>query len=185
MPPLELQASCLGAAEDPQPAHPDAGRVAVEHCRVWLNWAAAQVDACLTMDNLASGEMLAALTDALSPMVPPSGMAPSPADAAASEKMSAVIIAVQAHDRVMQGLAHVAESLRALQAQLGDARRAESAESWRMLRETQFRAFSMAQERALFTSMVAPEGENPREAELDPQETVELFVPGDHGLFDP
>jgi hypothetical protein len=98
--------------------------------------------------------------------------------------MAAVIIAVQSHDRVMQGLTHAAESLRGLQALLGDARRADSAEAWRMLRETQLRAFSMPQERALFTSMVAPEGESPREADLDPQETVELFV-ADHGLFEP
>jgi hypothetical protein len=180
MPPLELQASCVGAAEQPRPAHSDAGRVAVEHCRAWLNWAAAHVDACLTWDNLANGEMLAALTDALS--AAPPGTAP--AGSAANEKMSAVIIAVQSHDRVMQGLVHVAESLRALQAQMGDARRAESSESWAALRETQLRAFSMAQERALFTRMVAHEGESRHEPDIEPQETVELFIP-DHGLFDP
>jgi hypothetical protein len=182
MPPLEVQTGCLGAAEVPHPAHSAASRVAVEHCRVWLNWAAAQVDACLARDNLASGELLAALSELLGPAPQLSGAAPP--GAAAHERMAAVIIAVQSHDRVMQGLTHAAESLRGLQALLGDARRADSAEAWRMLRETQLRAFSMPQERALFTSMVAPEGESPREADLDPQETVELFV-ADHGLFEP
>jgi hypothetical protein len=119
--------------------------------------------------------LLAALGDAIGPAQPQSGSAPAPADSV-SGKMSAVIIAVQLHDRVMQGLTHVAESLRALHAQLGDARRADSAESWRMLRETQYRAFSMAQERALFARMVADEGESTRAAETDPEETVELFA---------
>jgi hypothetical protein len=45
-----------------------------------------------------------------------------------------------------------------------------------MLRETQYRAFSMAQERALFARMVADEGESTRAAETDPEETVELFA---------
>jgi hypothetical protein len=184
MPPLEGQTGCLSAAEVPPSAPSAAARVAVEHCRVWLNWAAAQVDACLARDNLASGELLAALAELLGPAPPLSGSAPAPAGGAANEKMAAVIIAVQSHDRVMQGLAHAAESLRALHALLGDAGRADSAEAWRGLRETQLRAFSMAQERALFTSMVAPEGESAREADLDPQETVELFV-ADHGLLEP
>lgn len=175
MPPLEAQNGSLGAGDVPHPAPSAASGVAVEHCRVWLNWAAAQVDACLARDHLASGELLAALTELLGP---------ASAGGGANENMAAVIIAVQSHDRVMQGLTHAADSLRALRALLGDARRAESADAWRALRETQLRAFSMAQERALFTSMVAPEGESPAEAELDPQETVELFV-ADHGLFEP
>ena len=175
MPLPDVQTGRLGAADGPPAGQSAAGRVAVEHCRVWLNWAAAQVDACLARDSLANGELLAALGELLGP---------APAGGAANDKMAAIIVAVQAHDRVVQGLTHAAESLRALQALLGDARRADSAEAWRMLRETQLRAFSMAQERTLFTSMVAPEWDNPREADLDPQETVELFV-ADHGLFDP
>jgi hypothetical protein len=83
----------------------------------------------------------------------------------------------------MQGLTHVAEALRALHAQLGDARRADSAESWRTLRETQYRAFTMAQERALFTRMVARE-DGACEAEADEEGTVELFAI-DPGLEQP
>ena len=59
--------------------------------------------------------------------------------------------------------------------------RANSADAWRTLRDTQFRAFSMAQERALFARMVAHEDEIGTEAELTPEDTVELFT-GDHGL---
>ena len=68
----------------------------------------------------------------------------------------------------MQGLVHVKESLRALQAQLGDARHADSADSWRELREKQYRAFSMPEERLLFARMVAREDEDVRlEAGMD------------------
>jgi hypothetical protein len=107
--------------------------------------------------------------------------------------MSAVIIAVQSHDRVMQGLVHVAESLRTLEAQLGDAQRAESAESWRDLSETQIRSFSMPQERELFARMLAMSEDaerkpneaerkpdqaerKPDEADVDPEGTIELFT---------
>jgi hypothetical protein len=176
MPQPEFHAGRLGETDEPRSAEPEAATgFAVEQCRAWLNWAAAQVDASLASDSLASAQLLAALADALGPGQPQSGSAPASADSV-SVKMSAVIIAVQSHDRVMQGLTHVAESLRALHAQLGDARRADSAESWRMLRETQYRAFSMAQERALFARMVADEDESTRAAETDPEETVELFA---------
>ena len=92
-------------------------------------------------------------------------------------------MAVQAHDRVMQGLAHVTESLRSLQGQLGDARQADSADSWRALREKQFRAFSMPEERALFSRLLVHEDEAWREAGWIPGEAVELFTTGD-GLFE-
>jgi len=163
---------------------PEAAGIAVEHCRTWLNWAAVHVDACLASDTLASTRMLAALADALGPAQTPSGVAPAPAGDATGEQMAAVVIAVQAHDRVMQGLTHVADSLRALHSLLGDAECAESAESWRMLRETQISAFSMAEERALFARLVAHEGESTHEAELDPEETVEIFTI-DPGLHEP
>jgi hypothetical protein len=184
MPLPEFQADGIGGTGEPRSAHSVAAGAAVEHCRTWLNWAAAQIEACLTSDSLASSQMLAALADALGPAQPRSGPPPAPSDDSVSGKMSAVIVAVQAHDRVMQGLTHVAESLRALHAQIGDSRRADSAESWRVLRETQYRAFSMAQERALFARMVAHEGESTRAAEVDPEETVELFAI-DPGLHEP
>jgi len=176
--PAEIKARSAGASGRPHSAQPEAGGVAVERCRAWLSWAAAQLDACLTSDKAASAELLAALADMLGPAQSPGGSAPARAGDA-DGKMSAVIIAVQSHDRVMQGLAHVAESLRTLEAQLGDAQRAGSAESWRDLSETQIRAFSMPQERALFARMLAMSDDAARdadEADEDSEGTIELFT---------
>jgi hypothetical protein len=182
MPQADIKAGRIAASDKSRAGQSGATGIAVEHCRAWLIWAAVQVDACLANDNLASGQMLAALADALDPAQTRSGAALAPASDAAGGQMAAVVIAVQAHDRVMQGLTHVADSLRALHSLLGDAERADSAESWRMLREAQIRAFSMAQERALFARMVTHEGESTHEADIDPEETVELFTiePGLH-----
>jgi hypothetical protein len=184
MPLPEFQAAGIGETEEPRAAQPVATGIAAEHWRSWLNWAAAQVDACLTSDSLASSQLLAALADALGPAQPHPAPVPATSSESVIGKMSAVIIAVQSHDRVMQGLTHVAESLRALHAHLGDARHADSAESWRMLREKQYRAFSMAEERALFARLVAHAGEIAREPDLTPEDTVELFTI-DHGRIEP
>jgi hypothetical protein len=154
--------------------------LAVAQCRAWLQWAAAQVDACVTNDKLAMDELLASLADL---MAAPRAATQTPHDAAAHGKLSAVIMAVQAHDRVMQGLNHVTESLRALQSLLGDARHAACADSWRMLREQQFRTFSMPEERTLFARMVAHEDEAWRTAGRNGVEAVELFS-GDDGRFE-
>jgi hypothetical protein len=181
MPLPESPAGRFDAPDELRSAQLEPGGVAVEHCRVWLKWAAAHVDECLTRDSLASSDLLAALAEVLGPAQSPSQTAP--AAHAGDGKMSAVVIAVQSHDRVMQGLAHLADSLRGLHAQLSDTRRADSAESWGTLRETQFRAFSMAQERALFARMVGEE-QDVRGAEVEPDETIELFT-GDDGLFEP
>jgi hypothetical protein len=108
--PAEIKAGSVGATVRPNPAQPEAGGVAVEQCRAWLSWAVAQVDACLISDKLASAQVLAAIGDVLAPPRVPAGSAPAPAGDA-DGKMSAVIIAVQSHDRVMQGLAHVARML--------------------------------------------------------------------------
>ena len=148
--------------------------VAAAQCRDWLQWAEAQIDACVASDALAMNKLLASLAELL-------GHAP------ASPQLSAVIIAVQAHDRVMQGLVHVKESLHALQAQLGDARHADSEDSWRELREKQYRTFSMPEERLLFARMVAHEDENEawRKSGRIPAEAaaVELFTTDD-GLYE-
>jgi hypothetical protein len=179
----DLKSGGLGAIDDSIPAPPESTSVAVQQCRLWLNWAAAQVDACLSSDSLANEQLLASLADLFGPQHSPSGAAPGPAPEALSCKMSAVVVAVQSHDRVMQGLTHVAESLRVLREHLGDSDGAESAESWRMLRDKQFRAFSMAEERALFARLVAREHENRHEAAPAPGETPELFI-NDLGLFE-
>jgi hypothetical protein len=155
----------------PQPECPIAGGdrasgegFAAEQCRAWLDWAATQVDESLARDATACDHLLAALNDL---------MGTPPADEGIGRKMSAVIVAVQGHDRVMQGLAHVAQSLRALHRHLGDARCAQSAEAWRTLREQQMRTFSMAEERVLFARMVADDlRENAAE---NPDDSVVLF----------
>jgi len=179
----DLKSGGVSAIDDSIPATSESTSVAVQQCRLWLNWAAAQIDACLSSDSLANEQLLASLADLYGPQQSPSGAAPGPAPEALSCKMSAVVVAVQSHDRVMQGLTHVAESIRALRDHLGDRGGAESAESWRMLREKQFRAFSMAEERALFARLVAREHENRREAAPAPGETPELIV-NDLGLFE-
>jgi hypothetical protein len=144
-------------------------------CRDWLQWAAAQVDACLAHDKLAMNELLGALGDLL-------GSARTAASHAAAERnLSAVVMAAQAHDRVMQGLVHVTESLRALQDQLGDARHAGSADSWRALRERQYRAFSMPEERLLFARLVAHQDEALRNPGGIGAGSAELFA-ADDGL---
>jgi anti-anti-sigma regulatory factor len=181
---LRQTASLIGADDDLRSPPTESKSVAVEQCRTWLNWAAAHVDACLSSDNLASDQLLASLADWLKETQPRPQTAPAPANDTAGGKMSAVVIAIQSHDSVMQRLTHVAQSLRALHEQLGDAQRADSTESWRMLRERQFRAFSMAEERALFARLVARGDESRHEVALDPEETVELFTIND-GLHEP
>jgi hypothetical protein len=155
----------------PQPECPIAGGdraggegFAAEQCRTWLDWAATQVDESLARDATASDHLLASLNEL---------MGTPPADEGIGRKMSAVIVAVQGHDRVMQELAHIAQSLRALHRHLGDARCARSAEAWRMLRERQMRMFSMAEERVLFARMVADD--LPEIAATNPDDTVVLF----------
>jgi|HubBroStandDraft_6_1064221.scaffolds.fasta_scaffold774892_2 hypothetical protein len=181
MPPSESTTGRWGAPNEQSPASAESSGLAVAQCREWLGWAAAQVDACVSADKLAMDELLASLKNLMGPAVCSATTAKH--DIAAIEKLSAVITAVQTHDRVMQGLAHVTDSLRALQGQLGDARQAASADAWRALRERQFRAFSMPEERTLFARMVAHEEEASREVGTVPAEAVEFFTTG-HGLFE-
>jgi hypothetical protein len=151
-------------------AKSDATGFAAEQCRAWLKWAATQVDLSLASDATACGQLLASLDDLMGLARLGGG---APADGAVGRKMSAVIVAVQGHDRVMQGLTHVAQSLRALHRHLGDARSADSSDAWRRLREQQMQTFSMAEERVLFARMLAHDWcENAAE---NPDDTVELF----------
>jgi hypothetical protein len=150
---------------------PPEADIAVANCRDWLEWAAVQVDVCLADDKPACDQLLDSLAKILG-------------SAAADQQMSAAVIAVQSHDRVMQRLNHVAESLRRLQEHLGDARLAQSAESWRALRENQMRAFSMAEERALFARIVARGDDMGHGSALDSEDATELFLP-EHGLEQP
>jgi hypothetical protein len=179
----DLHSGGVSAVDDSIPAPAESTSVAVQQCRLWLNWAAAQVDACMASDSLASDQLLASLADLFGPRELGARSVSGPAPDELSCKLSAVVVAVQSHDRVMQGLSHVAESLRLLREQMADMSRAESSESWRMLRERQHRAFSMAEERALFARLVAGEHAIRREAAPHPEQTTELFV-SDHGLFE-
>jgi hypothetical protein len=184
MPRPDIGAGRIGATDKSNPSQPEATGIAVEQCRAWLSWAAAQVDECLANDNLARTQLLAALADVLSPAPTRYGSALAPSGDSVSGQMEAVVIAVQAHDRATQGLSHVADSLRALRAQLGDAERADSADSWRVLRDAQIRAFTMAQERALFARLVAGGDDGRLDAEMESEGTVELFTI-DTGLHEP
>ena len=175
MPRPDIDAGRSRATDKQRPAQPEGAGIAVEQCRAWLNWAAAQVDECLAGDSLARSQLLAALADVL-PAPTGSGAALAPSGDGVSGPMEAVVIAVQAHDRATQALSHVAESLRALHAQLGDAQRADSPDSWRVLRDTQIRAFSMAQERALFARLVAGDDDGRLDADMESEGTVELFT---------
>ncbi|MGB6308079.1 MAG: hypothetical protein WBF89_09820 [Steroidobacteraceae bacterium] len=158
--------------------------IAVANCRDWLEWAAVQVDVCLADDKPACDRLLESLAKMMGPAALDSSAGAASAGSAIVQKMSAVVVAVQSHDRVMQRLNHVAESLRRLQQHLGDARLAQSAESWRVLRENQMRAFSMAEERALFARIVAHGDPMGHEAALNAQDTIELFLP-EPGLEQP
>jgi len=178
----ESNAGGAGATDEQCAARAESTALCLAQCREWLNWAAAQVDACVTNDNLAMNQLLASLTDLMGAPQPRSATGLAAVDPDMNGKMAAVIMAIQAHDRVMQGLIHVTESLRTLHAQLGDRRHAESADSWRILREKQFRAFSMPEERALFARMVAHADEGWCEGR-NPEEAVELFT-SDHGRYE-
>ena len=170
----EIQAGSIGASGDFRLAHAESMSYAVEQCRVWLTWSAAHIEECLRGDAAASDRLLASLADVL---------APASAEDATGSKMAAVVVAVQFHDRLMQGLSHVVQSLHALHEQIGDPGRAGSPESWRALRDKQFRAFSMAEERALFVAMVAHQDDRRPEADSSAESSVELF--GDDGDVEP
>jgi hypothetical protein len=149
---------------------------AIDRCRAWLDWAAAQVDLCLAEDKPACNRLLAALTDALEPPTAARIKSEAPGETSISQQMSAVVVAMQSHDRVMQQLTHVRDALRLLHAHLGDSERCTSADCWRALRETQMREFAMADERALFSRLVASEDDGWLEVAANPDETVELFI---------
>jgi hypothetical protein len=151
----------------------DAG-FATEQCRAWLWWAAAQIDTSLASDAAAFGHLLASLNDLMELAQAGSQAGVSPARDPLGRKMADVIVAVQGHDRVIQSLAHVALSLRAMHRQLGDARSADSIEAWRSLREQQMRSFSMAEERTLFARMVV--GDSCNDAPANPDDLMELFL---------
>jgi hypothetical protein len=163
------------AAIAARPAPAESPDIATDRCRAWLAWAATHVDTCLAQDSLAANRLLTSLAELLAP-APPRDAPPAASSRSVDERMSAVIMAVQSHDRIMQGLAHVAGSLRALREQLGDSRRAASAESWQSLRDNQLRAFSMAEERVLFARMVAGDHESADEAAVMPRNEIELFI---------
>lgn len=152
----------------------------LRHCRDWLRWAAAQVDACMATDSAAMDQLLASLDG----LIGTSGAHSSGgcANPGSHDRTAAAVISVQAHDRVMQGLAHVADSMRELAAQLAPGANAGSEEAWRELRERRFRTFSMAEERALFARMVAQESDPFRFSAGPSAAAIEMFS-GDDQLF--
>jgi len=145
-----------------------------EQCRAWLRWSAAQIEACLNGDLAARDRLLVSLGEIL---LPTSGSVPE----AVSAEKAAVIVAVQSHDRLTQTLNHVVQSLRALHDQMGDPCCAGSPESWRALRDSRLRAFSMREERALFVALLAQQDERAADDEMNADHSVELFTDHDAG----
>jgi predicted secreted protein len=148
----------------------ESSAVAVQNCGRWLDWAATQVEVCLADDKPACEQLLESLTEALG-----SG-AGSPVDVSACQKLSAVVVAVQAHDRLIQRLTHVAEALRGVQHHLADDAQARSAQSWRMLQQMQLERFSMSEERALFFRVVAQSQAADSHPGFGFEDGVELFT---------
>lgn len=162
--------------------HPD--DTALAHCRVWLDWAVTQINRSLANDTAACERLLAAL-DAM--MQAASGGLPetSPADAWIAQKMSEVVVEVQSHDRLMQQLTHVGESLRGLHEHLADPHNAASPDAWRVLGEQQLRAFSMTEERALFAAIVGMSNHHDKDSHLtNPAANIDLFDEP-HGTDEP
>ena len=158
---------------------------AMEHCRAWLDWAATQVDLCLYgKTRPACNRLLESLTAALVPQTPPRAATEAAGEKPMSQKngrrrrRSPI-------PRPRDATAHPRSGcLRLLHAHLGDANRAESGESWVRLREMQMGEFTMAEERALFSRLVAHEEKDWLEVTVHPDETVELFIP-EAGLKQP
>jgi hypothetical protein len=183
MPRRDSAARCDEEA-DSGPSQRESAGIAVEQCRAWLDWAAAQIDACLACSSADTDRLLASLGELFGPMQVWSATVAPPDNEIFSQKMSDLIVAVQSHDRASQRFTHVAESLRLLHGQLGDAVRAESAESWRTLREQQYRTFSMAEERLLFARMVAAEGDCcNHDVAMNLEDTIEIFT--EHAFDEP
>ncbi len=174
MPPPEPLREAGDPGHDVRLAERDPAGSVVDQCRTWLDWAAAQISESLENDTAANSQLLASISEMMGPGKPGAGRTRGAGAPAEDRNMSAVITAVQAHDRVMQGLAHVAQSLRELSVHLGDCGRIESPEAWRQLRERQYRVFSMHEERILFARMV---GGNVDSSVRDSFELVELFAP--------
>lgn len=120
-------------------------------CRQWLNWAAAQIEDCQRMDCVAMDALVALLRPLMH--APPDAQSGSDGD---GQRIPAadLVIALQSHDRIIQALTHVADSLRALDKHLADPMEAGSPAAWQRLREQRFSAFSMASERELFARLL-------------------------------
>jgi len=149
--------------------------------RPWLDWAVTQLNDSLAADGVACGALLAALDAVLhtGPGEPAGGPAAGELslELTPDQKMSAVVIAVQSHDRLMQQITHVAEALRRLEEHLAVPTHVESCEAWVRLCQIQIRAFSMAEERALFAGIVGSHGAHEALQSRSPTQSdaVDLF----------
>ena len=134
--------------------------LAMTNCRVWLDWAATQIEGSLASDSAECDRLIAGLAEMLraaerrSSAEPRSESVDESVDESVGQKMSRVVVAVQSHDRFMQQLSHVAQALRGLHEYLGNPGLGTSPDGWRDLGTRQLRAFSMPEERVLFSDMV-------------------------------
>jgi hypothetical protein len=143
-------------------------------CGLWLDWAATQIEISLAKDGAESDRLLLALDELLRAAAASSRPG---AGESLEQKRSGVVLAMQSHDRVMQQLTHVAQSLRRLREHLADPVNASSADAWRLLAEGQMHGFSMPEERALFARMLDASGghELGRFEEAGEVRAVDLF----------
>ncbi len=143
--------------------------VAIEYSRAWLDCIAIQVDECLARDSVACVTLLSSIDGLLS-----AARASGAADRSLDDELASVIVAVQFHDRLIQQLTHVAESLRAINAHLGDPRRATSSAAWESLSTERMQAFTMRDERMLFAGTDAGFSQAHRIEET--ADAIELFT---------
>src|SRR5258706_9842842 len=111
MPRPDSDAGRNSATDKLRPARPEAPGIALEQCRAWLNWAAAQVEERLASDNLARSQLLAALADVLNPAPTRSGPALGASSDGVVGPMQPDVIQAQAPGRATQGLPPAAHSL--------------------------------------------------------------------------
>jgi hypothetical protein len=110
----------------------------------WLEYAAAQIDATIALDQEAGSKLATAVCDMLE-------MTHVAAAAGAREQQLAISVAMQQHDRLMQQLNHVAAGLRALAGLLAVA---PAAQDWQALRARHLTRLSMQEERNLFARLM-------------------------------
>jgi len=136
--------------------------------QIWLDWAAAQIEAALALDRDAMELLVSSVRAIIAALDPaPNSVAPHTAS---------MIAAIQSHDRLSQQLSHVVAALQTL-GTLAASVPAPTASDWAALRQRQLRSFSMREERELFRRMVPAGmvGDCADEADNGSSQAIEIF----------